>query len=81
MIFRSVSLNSDTWSLTHLSEGMFVSWHPALALAPVLHLYFPTPAPALNLFLPALAINLRLPVLRFTVKVCDSYSVDLYKLR
>ena len=38
------------------------------------------PALALNLLLPALVLNLCLPVLRFTVKICYSYSVYLYKL-
>ena len=42
------------------------------------YLYFM--ALAHNLYLPALALNLCLPVLRFTVKVCYSYSVYLYKL-
>ena len=46
------------------------------ALAP--NLYFTTPI--LNLYLPAPALSLRSPVLRFTIKVCYSYSVCLYKL-
>ena len=39
-------------------------------------------APTLNLYLPGPALNLCSPVLRFTVKVCYSYSysVYLYKL-
>ena len=47
---------------------------PAAALN--LHL----PVPAINLFLPALVLNLCLSALRFTVKVCYSYGVYLFKL-
>ena len=62
-------------------------WSPVINLylpTSALNLYFPAPtanlclpAPTLNLFLPP---NLCLPVLRFTVKICYSYSVYLYKL-
>ena len=52
---------------------------------PNLYLTTPTPnlyftAPALNLYVPVPALNLCSPVLRFTVKVCYSYSVYLHKL-
>ena len=50
--------------------------------APVLNFYFAAPAlnlylaaPALNLYSPAPALNLCWPVLRFSVKVCYSYSL------
>ena len=45
--------------------------------APGPNLYLTAPAP--NLYFTAPALNLCLPVLRFTVKVCYSYSVYLYK--
>ena len=48
---------------------------PALAAGP--NLYLTAPAP--NLYFTAPALNLCLPVLRFTVKVCYSYSVYLNK--
>ena len=47
------------------------------ALAPGPNLYFMAPAP--NLYFTAPALNLHLSVLRFTVKVCYSYNVYLYK--
>ena len=65
------------------------TWPPALNFylpVPALNLYFASLAPNLflwelapNLFLPALAL-LCLSVLRFTVKVCYSYSAYLHKL-
>ena len=52
---------------------------PNLYLAALaLYLYFT--ASALNLHLPAPELNLCSPALRFTVKVCYSYIVYLYKL-
>ena len=59
-----------------MESGTCVSWPPAPGPGP--NLYFT--APVLNLYLPAPALNLCSPVLHFTVKVCYSYSVYLYKL-
>ena len=80
----SIFLLIKSCNLIKIRVFMFASprlwpWPPPLDLhlsAPALNLYFP--APALNLFLPALVLILCLPVLRFTVRVCYSYSVYLY---
>ena len=68
--------------MTYLKQGSGSRPQP-----PALNLYFPAqvpnfylPVPALNFFLLALVLNLCFPVLRFTVKVCYSYSVYLSKL-
>ena len=59
-------------------KGICVSRPPALALDPGPNLNLTLPAP--NLYFTAPVLNLCWSVLCFTVKVCYSYSVYLYKL-
>ena len=67
-------------SNNHINHGICVSRTPAVALVPGSNLYLTAPAPNLYFTSPVLALNLCLLVLRFTVKVCYSDSVYLYKL-
>ena len=65
--------------------GICVSLPPALAPGPNLYLTIQAPnlyftAFVLSLYLPAPILTLCFTALRFTVKVCYSYSVYLYVL-